>query len=170
MAIVGDAQRGMKTAGSTMRPRGELPLRTLIVLLGLATLGGCATSSGVVVNHLAQSEVYRSAYLVAHGGSSSDMDALLQKELLRRGLDVTSGPDGAAPESTQLTVKYVDDWKWDLKMYLRALDVMAYNSKTRSLLATATWKNSVVHGFYDEDKVVSQVVGDTLSAIQAHQQ
>lgn len=160
----------MKMAGSTIRSLGELPLRTLIVLLGLVALGGCATSSGVVVGRTLPREVYTSAYLVAHGGSSSDMDALLQKALLSRGLNVTSGPDGVASQDPQLLVKYVDDWKWDLKMYLRTLAVLAYDGKTHTLLATGTWSNSVMHGFYDEDKVVSQVVGDTLSAIQAHQQ
>jgi hypothetical protein len=127
----------------------------------------CATSSGVVVNHASAPHVYQSAYVVVYGGNSSDMDALLQKELLRRGLDVTAGPDGAAPQSAQLIVKYADDWKWDITMYLHSLDVMAFDSKTHSLLATGSWKNSVMHGFYSEDKVVDKVVGDTLIAIGA---
>jgi hypothetical protein len=147
----------------------EPPLRTLIAFLGLAFLGGCATSSGVVVGRTIPREAYTSAYLIAHGGSSSDMDALLQKALLTRGLNVTSGPDAVTPQDGLLLVKYVDDWKWDLKMYLRTLAVLAYDSKTHTLLATGTWSNSVMHGFYDEDKVVGQVVGDTLSAIEAKQ-
>jgi hypothetical protein len=135
----------------------------------LALLGGCATSSGVVVGRTVPREAYTSAYLIAHGGSSSDMDALLQKALLTRGLNVTSGPDGAAPSDAQLLVKYVDDWKWDLKMYLRTLAVLAYDSKSHALLATGTWSNSVMHGFYDEEKVVNKVVGDTLASIEAKQ-
>ena len=144
-------------------------MRTLIALLALALLSGCATSSGVIVGRAVPQKAYTSAYLVEHGGSSSDMDALLQKELLRRGLDVTSGPDGVASQDAVLLVKYADDWKWDLKMYLHTLDVMAYDGKTRALLATGSWSNSVMHGFYDEDKVVRKVVGDTLSAIEAKQ-
>jgi hypothetical protein len=54
-------------------------------------------------------------------------------------------------------------------MYLHTLDVMAYDGKTRALLATGSWSNSALHGFYDEKKVVRQVVGDTLSAIEAKQ-
>jgi hypothetical protein len=48
------------------------------------------------------------------------MVALIQKELLRHGLDVTSGADSDPPASVQLVVKYADAWKWDLKMYLGA--------------------------------------------------
>jgi hypothetical protein len=40
----------------------------------------------------------------------------LQKELLRRGLNVTSGRDEVAAQDSQLDRKYVDDWKWEIKM------------------------------------------------------
>jgi hypothetical protein len=36
-----------------------------------------------------------------------------------------------------------------------------------NVLAIRTWSKSAMHGHYGEDKVVSQVVGDTLSAIEA---
>jgi hypothetical protein len=140
-------------------------MRTAIAFLSLLVLAGCATSSGVIVNHSAPKVVYKTAYVIAHGGSGSDMDALVQKELLRHGLDVTSGADSTGPEGAQLMVKYADDWRWDLKMYLRSLDVMAFDAKTHVLLATASWKNSAVHGFYDEEKAVTKLVDDTLEGI-----
>jgi hypothetical protein len=47
----------------------------------VASLSGCATSSGVIVNPSARKAVYRSAYVIVHGDRSSDMDANVQKEL-----------------------------------------------------------------------------------------
>jgi hypothetical protein len=129
------------------------------------SLVGCSTTSGVLVNHAAAQTAYSTVYVVVHGGASADMDALVQKELLRHDLNVLSGSDGAAPASAQLIVKYADDWKWDLKMYLSTLDIMAFDAKSGVLLATGSWKNSTFHGYYSEDKVVSNVMTQTLTGI-----
>ena len=48
------------------------------------------------------------------------MDALPEKELLCHGLSVQSGFEHDAPSDSQLICNYVDDWKWDIEMYLRA--------------------------------------------------
>jgi hypothetical protein len=96
------------------------------------------------------------------------MDALLQKEFLRRGFTVSAGPDaGITSSNAELLVRYADDWRWDVKMYLRSYDLMVFDLRTNTLLATGSWKNSAMHGFYDEDKVVSDMVEQTLSKITA---
>jgi hypothetical protein len=135
---------------------------TLIAVLGLA-LTGCATSSGVISNPNAQKVDYHSAYIVTHGGNGADMDANLQKEFLRHGFGVIAGADDGTHGNAQLIVRYADDWKWDIVMYLRSLDVMVYDAKSGTLIATGSWKNSVFHGFYDSQKIVGQVVDETLS-------
>jgi len=139
--------------------------RLLLLLVPVIALSGCATASGVVVNPAARRAVYRTAYVVVHGGSSQDMDAHLQRELLRHGISVSAGPEGSAPANAQLIVRYSDDWRWDLKMYLRSFDVMVSDARTNTLLATGSWENSAVHGFYNEDKVVAKVVDSTLRKI-----
>ena len=93
------------------------------------------------------------------------MDANLEREFLRHGFVVSVGPDGGAAPGAQLIVRYTDDWKWDLKMYLRSLDVMVFDAKTNDLIATGSWRNSVVHGFYNSQKVVAKVVDDIVSKI-----
>ena len=133
--------------------------------LVLASLAGCATSSGVVVNPSAKRVTYQTAFVVAHGDRSADMDALLQKEMLRHGLGVSAGPEGSPTGDAQLIVRYADDWRWDLKMYLRSYDVMVFDANTKTLLATGSWKNSLLHGFYEEDRVVAQVVDQTLAQV-----
>jgi hypothetical protein len=139
----------------------------LSLLLPVIALSGCATSSGVVVNPSAQRAVYKTAYVVVHGASSQDMDAHVQREFLRHGIAVSVGPEGGPIGNVQLIVRYSDDWRWDLKMYLRSFDVMVFDARTNTLLATGSWENSAMHGFYNEDKVDASVVDQTLSKITA---
>jgi hypothetical protein len=146
-----------------MRSYSNALLATLIPLL----LIGCATSSGVVVNPIANTTTYQTAFVVTHGDRSADMDALLEREILRHGLGVSSGPEGAPTGDAQLIVRYADDWRWDLKMYLRSFDLMVFDANTRTLVATGNWKNSLLHGFYEEDKVVAKVVDQTLDRARA---
>ena len=143
-------------------------IRNIAGLLMLFTLTACATSSGVLVNGAAPKVAYTSAYVIVHGDQSNDMDAVVQKELLRHGINVSVGPGGGAPQDVQLLVRYSDDWKWDLKMYLRSFDLMIFEAKTNVLLATGSWKNSTFHGFYDEEKVVRNVVTETLEKLATH--
>jgi hypothetical protein len=137
----------------------------LAAILVLSSLAGCATSSGVIVNPAAKRTTYQTAFVVTHGDKSADMDALLQKEMLRHGLGVSSGPEGSSPGDAQLIVRYADDWRWDLKMYLRSFDVMVFDANTKALIATGSWKNSIMHGFYEEDRVVANVVDQTFTRV-----
>jgi hypothetical protein len=133
-------------------------------LLVVATLG-CATSQDIVVNPANVGNPFKSAYLVAHGDKSSDVDAAIQREMFRRGITVASGPDGRQPETSDVVVKYVDDWSWDVTMYLRGLDIQVYDAKTGTLLASAAWKNSAMHGFHGMDGVVSELIGGVLKKL-----
>lgn len=130
-------------------------------------LSACATSSQVLVQPSTNAAVrsYHSAYLVIHGGSSSDMDANIERALLKSGFSVTTGSASEPPASAQLVVRYVDDWKWDMAMYLRSFDLMIYDGRSNVLLADGSWRNSVLHGFYSADKVVDQVVGNTVKKL-----
>jgi len=140
-------------------------IRTALLVLVAGSLVGCATRSGVIVNPSIAKVRYQSAYVVVHGDRSSDMDANLQRELLRRGLSVTVGPETSATGDAQLIVRYADDWKWDLAMYLWSFDVMVFDAHSKVLLATGSWKNSSMHGFHSADKVVAQVVDQTFSKL-----
>jgi hypothetical protein len=154
----------IRPSGSKVARRTTASFRQLFVMGALSlALGGCATSSDVVVNRSAAHTTYTSAYVVTHGGNGADMDALIEKELLRHGLNVSSG--SASPSSGQLRIEYVDEWRWDMVMYLRSLDVTAYDDRSQGLLATGSWKNSVMHGYHSKDTVVADVVSETLKGI-----
>jgi hypothetical protein len=141
-------------------------LSLLAIAVSLVAVSACATTSGVIVNPAVHKATYTSVYVVVHGDRSADMDANIQKELLRHGLGVSVGTEGnASATSAQLIVRYADDWKWDLSMYLHSFDLMVFDSKTNTLLVTGSWKDSVAHGYYGADGVVGRVVDDTLGKI-----
>jgi hypothetical protein len=142
------------------------PPKALFGFLATLLLCGCATTSGVLVNPAAPKTTYHSAYVVVHGDRSSDMDANLQKALLRRGFSVTAGADASMAPEAELLVKYADDWKWDLAMYLHSFDLMIFDSKSKVLLATGSWKDSTLHGFRNSEKVVDGVVEQTLGKMR----
>jgi hypothetical protein len=112
-----------------------------LFVIAAGSLAACATSSGVVVNPSIAKARYQSAYVVVHGDRSSDMDAHLQRELLRHGLSVTVGPEAGVTGDAQLIVRYTDNWRWDLGMYLRSFDVMVFDAHSKVLLATGSWKD-----------------------------
>jgi hypothetical protein len=100
----------MEGKGDHMDKLRSLPLSLALVAFSLA---GCATYSDIVVPPSTPKATYRSAYLVVHGDRSADMDAKMQRELLRQGLAVTISPDNAPTGDAQLLVRYTDDWRWD---------------------------------------------------------
>ncbi|HEV7489102.1 MAG TPA: hypothetical protein VGQ65_25810 [Thermoanaerobaculia bacterium] len=144
-------------------------MRTLLRLAPLAIVVfaalGCSTSQDVVVNPSSVGHSFHSAYLVAHGDKSSDVDAAIQRELFRRGITVAAGPEGKQPETSEAIVKYNDDWGWDMAMYLKTLDLQIYDAKSGSLLASAGWKNSAMHGFHGLTTVVSDLITGVLNKL-----
>jgi hypothetical protein len=139
--------------------------RTVLYATILVLILGCATSQQIVVNPAGHGRSFRTAHLVIHGDPSSDVDASIQRELLLRGLSVTAGNEADRPANADLLVRYVDDWKWDMVMYLRRLDLQIYDAQGNTLLAAATWKNSPMHGYHGLDKVVAQLVGETFTRL-----
>jgi hypothetical protein len=143
--------------------RRELRCVATVLVLSFMVVG-CATSRDITA-HSAPPGTYRSAYVVAHGDRSSDVDASIQRELFRRGLSVSSGPEGKQPEAVDLIVKYADSWNWDVTMYLKSLDIQMFDAHSKTLVATATWKNSVMHGFHGLDGVVAELVSGMLTKL-----
>ena len=135
-----------------MKKIGSALLLALVALLSV----GCATSSNVVVNPGSTQKVH-SAYVVLHEGKSSDMDAHIQRELMAHGIQVKAGPEMQNP-AADIVVRYSDNWRWDVTMYLRSLDIQVYDAATGTLVASGSWKNSAMHGYHGADGVVKDVV------------
>ena len=140
--------------------------RTLVGVVAFAAIllvGGCATRSSVVVNPGVSLQA-KSAYVVLHGGNSGDMDVHIQRELMAHGLVVKAGPELRQPD-TDIIVRYSDDWRWDMAMYLRSLDVQVYSVSTGELVASGSWKNSALHGFHSEEGVVKDVIDQIFAKL-----
>ena len=135
-----------------MKKFGSAMLLALVALLSV----GCATSSNIVVNPGSTQKVH-SAYVVLHEGKSSDMDAHIQRELMAHGIQVKAGPEMQRP-AADIIVRYSDNWRWDVTMYLRSLDIQVYDAATGTLVASGSWKNSAMHGYHGADGVVKDVV------------
>ncbi len=138
----------------------------LVVTAFVLMIAGCATSNSVMVNPGTTLQV-RSAYVVLHQGNSSDMDAHIQRELMAHGVQVTAGPEMQHPDA-DVIVRYSDNWKWDMAMYLRSLDIQMYDTSSGGLVATASWKNSAMHGFHSADGVVKNVIDQIFVKLNRH--
>ncbi|TAA26809.1 hypothetical protein [Pseudoxanthomonas winnipegensis] len=137
---------------------------TRAAVLAVATaLAGCATHNRVVVNP--GQTVVRTAYVVLHGGNSADMDAHVQQELMAHGIQVKAGPE-VREAGTDVVVRYTDNWRWDMAMYLRSLDIQIYNA-SGTLIASGSWKNSALHGYHSAEKVTRQVMDEVLARLDA---
>ena len=143
-------------------------IASVLVLALLALLSvGCATSSNVVVNPGSAQKIH-SAYVVLNEGKSSDMDAHIQRELMSHNIQVTAGPEMRQP-SADVTVRYSDNWRWDVTMYLRSLDIQVYDSATGTLRASGSWKNSALHGYHGAAGVVKEVVDEIFRKLGTSQ-
>jgi hypothetical protein len=140
--------------------------KLIIVLFAAASLllSGCSTSSRVVVNP-GSTLVVKTAYVVLHGGNSEDVDAHVQRELMAHGIAVKAGPELADP-GTDIIVRYSDNWRWDMTMYLRSLDIQIYNAKSGTLMGSGTWKNSAMHGYHSAEKVTRKVMDEIFAKLQ----
>ena len=94
------------------------------------------------------------------------MDASIQRALMSHNLRVTAAPEGQAADA-DLLVRYTANWKWDIVMYLRALDIQVYDGQNGTLLGSGVWKNSALHGYHDRDKVVKNVVDELMLKLKA---
>lgn len=142
-------------------------MKKLIVLLLAAAsliLSGCSTSSRVVVNP-GSTLVINTAYVVLHGGNSEDVDAHVQRELMAHGITVKAGPELTDP-GTDIIVRYSDNWRWDVTMYLRSLDIQIYDANTGVLVGSGSWKNSALHGYHSAEKVTRKVMDDIFAKLQ----
>jgi tetratricopeptide (TPR) repeat protein len=83
---------------------------------------------------------YRSAYLVVHEGRGSDMDALVEQELLLRHLIVKPGPEQSVlQEDNSLVVRYEDHWGWTFVMFLSDFSISLHDGQSGALVAKANW-------------------------------
>lgn len=134
----------------------------------LAVLAGCATSQEV---SLAKSEPVTSIKTVAQApdaGNSPEMDSALTAALQLQGLTVKPAVRAGARKSPDVdaVVSYIDNWRWDLAMYLQRINIRMYDARSGDLLVSGEWKDAPMHGFRDPQVVVQGLVAEMMARLR----
>jgi hypothetical protein len=146
----------------------NISLSSLILIVVLAALTGCATSQNVTVGQLMPQQKLSSAALVPQDGNSPEMSSQIQQQLLAYGIT----PKPPLPAGTRqsndvdLIITYSDSWRWDLAMYLKSLTINIFDGPTGNLLVTGRWENSTFHGFQNSRDVIKQLLDDVYGKLK----
>lgn len=137
----------------------------LFVLLS-ALLGACSGGGIVKPARLYQDlngKQIKSAYIVEQEKSYRDIELHVQKALTENGIMSSTGPLANKPDTVDIFVKVIDQWVWDMAMYLRSLDISFYENSSQSLLTTGKYETFGMHGYPDPAKVTKDVVQSMLT-------
>jgi len=88
-------------------------------------------------------------------------------ELQRRGFRVIdSGDKAPASSNGALVLHYLDNWTWDMAMYLSSLSIRVIDGNTSEVVATGQYNNSFLHTYPDSRKEVVKIFAQLDAAGQ----
>ena len=133
--------------------------------LSLVVLTGCVTP----INHMRGSPLppdqnadEMTYYVVRHDRDGRDLASSIAAALRDRGLETSSGRSGATPEGTDRLVTYVDNWSWDVRMFLHTLRIEVRDAATEAILA---WGESAQYTWAAMGKTFSDVINRALAGL-----
>jgi hypothetical protein len=103
-----------------------------IALLALACSGTSATPFPDTVQ--TKGAVF---FVKNHSEDSRHLEEIIATTLRERGLDAQSGPEGAIPESIDFLVTYEDRWAWDMRTYMRLIQIDVRDARTGEIVSTS---------------------------------
>lgn len=114
-------------------------MRFLALLLPVAgLLAGCAT-----VNTRMEPEVnlrnLKHVFVQRNLNENHGMDGMIVRYLKTRGIDASSGPLTLMPPNATAYFTYQDQWEWDFKDTLIALNITVRNANTDRVMAEAAY-------------------------------
>jgi hypothetical protein len=128
-------------------------------LLALS-LVGCAGKYNIKSSDNMNTYTAKTAHVVHQGGNSKDMDAHVSRAFVSKGFKVSESLPNQTIPKTDLVVKYTDSWRWDITMYLNAVDITVVD-RNGNILATGNYTNSPFwHEWPSEGQVVQKIVDD----------
>jgi hypothetical protein len=106
----------------------RLPSPSALVFLLLVFASGCAVNkaTAVRVSDLDLTRV-KSIYVVQHGEDKYKVSGIIKDNLVKRGYQVTVGPEIQPPYAADAAVKFVDKWMWDMTTYMIELTITVRN-------------------------------------------
>ena len=85
----------------------------------------------------------------------------ITNELTTRGYRVIDQKDTAPPQKvTGNVISYLDDWRWDVVMYLDKLTIRIKDGRTSEVLAVTESKTKGLHGYPNSAKVVTELFAE----------
>lgn len=137
-------------------------MKTILFLtLSLSTLllNSCASSVDAYYARGADKYEVKNIYLVVKN-PPSDMDEAIRKDLLKRKLNVITGPDINEVTNADAIMKSKETWKNNFASSIEALDITLLN-KNGELIASSNWKNSK----FSSLATMAYIVNDAMEII-----
>ena len=105
-------------------------------IFSAALVLACAGTSATPLPDTVRSEA-AVFFVENHGGDARNLEQIIVTTLRARGLDADGGTEGAAPEGVDFLVSYEDRWAWDMRTYLRLIQIDIRDVKTGDIVATS---------------------------------
>ena len=131
-----------------------------ILALASFCLGGCYTIDPPKYHKSVRLESMKAAYLVRDPESTQGCANAAEEALTARRVKVTSGFLQQKPKDVDFYVEVVDRWRWDVAMYLSALEIRFRDNMSGELIATGTYRQNgtFFHSFPDAKKITFEVI------------
>jgi hypothetical protein len=157
-----------KRSGGMMNYRSTL---VFVIIAALCGLYGCSGTLNTKRSTSFDKSKYRTAYIIDTrestvvgyswvpvvglvDGDKSKHEPVgntpvhIKNALAKHGILAYTGTGKTAPKNVDLVVVYKDEWQWDLKMYMRKLEIKIYDNKTRQLIGSGYYQSGG-GGFHD---------------------
>ena len=72
-----------------------------------------------------------------HGKGDRQLERVIVRTLQTRGLNAVGGAKGTRPASVDFLVSCEDRWAWDMRTYLRMIQIDVRNAQTGRIVATS---------------------------------
>jgi hypothetical protein len=106
----------------------------------------------------------KTAYVVLVPDADRTVGMHIQEALAERGIEVTAGNAQDKPKDVGFYVTYMDHRQWDMGMYLDSLDIQFMDGTTGRLLASGSFRNSLLHSFPNTRLKTFQVIDSMYKA------
>lgn len=73
-------------------------------------------------------------YVENHGSDERNLEQSIADVLRARGVEVDAGPVGQRPANVRFVVSYEDHWAWDMRTYLREIEITVRDAKTGAIV------------------------------------
>lgn len=114
-----------------VRAARRVQINAGMLVLALSTLA-CSHVGGDALPSLLRSEAF---CVERHERDNRDLASQISEALREAGLDARATGRGACPDDVRFRVSYVDDWSWDMRMFLGRLTIEVVDPRTGEIVA-----------------------------------